>query len=337
MSEMMKALVYEGPREMNMREVPLPAITEEEVLVLVKAVGICGSELSGYVGQNSLRVPPLVMGHEFAGVIAAIGSRAGTLSIGDRVTANPLAICRSCSNCLTGRGQLCNRRSLLGAHRAGAFAQYVAVPVQNVLPLPDDVTMEEGALTEPFACGVHIARLAALGPADTLLIVGAGPIGLLTLIAARQYGVNQIVVQDINAERLEIVKDLGGVGVTGEEGLLTVQPTEGFSAAVDAVGLDVTRQLCINKVRSGGRVIFSGLHAADSVLPVNAAIRNEIMMQGAFAYTPDDFALALRWIGEGKVNLKPWMQSSPLADGRACFEKLLGNPGNVAKIMLYVD
>lgn len=336
MSKSMQALVYEGPKDMNMREVPIPEIADDEVLIRVAVAGICGSELSGYLGQNSLRVPPLIMGHEFAGTVEAVGMKVQNCEVGTRVTVNPLVICRACSDCLGGRGQLCQHRQLLGAHRPGAFAEYIVAPSHNVLPLPDHVSMDEGALTEPLACAAHIARLARMGPADTLLIVGAGPIGLLTLVAARQYGVEHIVVQDINKERLEIVEHLGGIGVGGEETLAKVQPSEGFTVAVDAVGLDVTRQLCMNKVRPGGQVILSGLHSADSVLPINLAIRNEITMKGAFAYAQEDFTLALRWLSESKVNIHPWIQHAPLADGKACFETLLGNPGKVAKIILNV-
>jgi len=332
----MKALVYEGPKTMNMRETDVPQPAEDEVLVRVATAGICGSELSGYLGHNSLRKPPLVMGHEFAGTIAAVGARVSKFSAGDRVTANPLVSCGSCADCQAGHANLCASRSLIGAGRPGAFAEYVAVPERNVYALPDHLSFEQGALAEPFACAVRIARLARIKPEDSVLIVGAGPIGLLTLIAARIHGARSVAVMDLNAERLSIVKQLGGIAIPDAQALEQSKPARGFDKAVDAVGLDATRQTCMQFARPGGRIVFSGLHAADSALPVNAAIRNELTLLGSFGYNPTDFDAAVQWLSEGLVDLKPWMESRPLEEGGECFEKLLGNPGAIAKIMLRI-
>lgn len=333
----MKALVYEGPKKMNMREVDIQQPGDYEVLIRVATAGICGSELSGYLGHNSLRKPPLIMGHEFAGTIAAVGERVSKFTAGDRVTANPLVSCGSCSDCRAGHANLCEARSLIGAGRPGAFAEYVVVPEGNLYALPDHLTFDEGALAEPLACAVRIVRLAQVSPVDSLLIVGAGPIGLLTLIAARIYGVKKVAVMDLNKERLSIVERLGGIPVADAQALEDVKPLRGFDKAIDAVGLDVTRQTCMQVTRPGGRVVFSGLHSADSALPVNTAIRNELTLLGSFGYNPIDFDAAVQWLSDGLVNLVPWIESKPLAQGGECFEKLLGNPGSIAKIMLHIE
>ncbi|TLS49146.1 galactitol-1-phosphate 5-dehydrogenase [Paenibacillus antri] len=333
----MKALVYEGPRQMNMRNVPIPEPGEDEVLVDVKRVGICGSELGGYLGHNSLRKPPLVMGHEFSGVVSKIGRRVTATKIGDRVVANPLVSCERCMDCKTGAPHLCRERQLLGAHRPGAFAERVAVPERNVHPLPDGMSFDEGAFVEPFACAIHVCRLLSLSPEDRLFIAGAGPIGLFALQAAQSYGLRDIVISDVNPERLEIARELGGIAIAGGiDAWKTEHLPGGFDAAVDAVGMEVTRNGCMTAVKSAGRVVFTGLHEADSRLPVNLAIRNEIVMRGAFAYTPYDFRLALQWIGEGKNRLLPWTVHAPLEDGGGCFEKLVAGPGKIAKILLTV-
>lgn len=335
MSVMMKALRYEGPKQMNIREVPVPELHEDEVLIEVAYAGICGSELSGYLGQNSLRVPPLTMGHEFSGRIVKLGAGASDFVIGQQVTANPLISCRSCRFCLSGKAQLCSKRQLLGAHLSGAYAKYVAVPRSNVIVLPERVSLREAALTEPLACAVHIANEAGLQPTDKLFIAGAGPIGLFTLITAKRFGVKEITVQDINPERLEIVEALGGKAVRGDSAELSNEVT--YTVLVDAVGLNVTRRLCLELAQPGGRVIFSGLHAADSNLPMNTAIRNELTLKGAFAYTPNDFETALQWISEGQFRLEEWIKVAPLAEGKACFDQLLHSPGRIAKILLSVD
>ncbi len=335
MAEKMKALVYEGPREMNLREIDPPSPGPSEVLLRVTKVGICGSELGGYLGQNSLRKPPLVMGHEFSGTVARVGEAVTRFGSGDRVTANPLVSCGRCAFCKGGAAHLCEDRRLIGAHRPGAYAEYVAVPEKNVYRLPNSLSFDEGALAEPFACAVHVCRLISASPADRMLVVGAGPIGLLVVRAARIFGLEGIVVTDLNERRLEIARDLGGVPV-GPQELEGVTPEGGFDVAVDAVGADATRRQCVELARPGGRVVFSGLHEAESPVPVNLAIRNELRLQGAFGYAPLDFELALRWLGEGKADLTPWTAHAPLGEGKAQFERLLSDPGKVAKILLEV-
>lgn len=332
----MKALIYEGPKEMNMREVPVPSPNRGEIVIRVEYSGICGSELSGYLGQNSLRIPPLIMGHEFSGTIASLGDGVSRFKRGDRVTANPLVSCGQCDECVSGHPQLCASRQLLGAHLPGSFAEYVAVAEKNVYTLPNSLSLESAAMAEPFACGIHACRLLQLDPSDRLLIVGAGPIGLFTMLAAQLFGLEQIVVMDINKERLQIVRELGGIPVPGPEELAAVRPSKGFDAALDAVGHGSTRQTCLHALRSGGRMAFSGLHSADSELPVNHIIRNEIRIVGAFAYTPRDFESALQWLADGKANLLPWTEIRPLSEGKVCFEKLLNSPGKHAKILLRI-
>jgi len=334
MPSLMKALVYENPRVMNIRQVEVPVPKEGEVLIRVERAGICGSELSGYLGHNSLRVPPLVMGHEFSGTIAAVGPQADRFQSGDRVTANPLVSCGGCSYCRNGAQQLCGRRRLLGAHLPGAYAEYVVVPEKNVYLLPDHVSFDDGALVEPFACAVRICRLLRLDPGDRLLIMGAGPIGLLVLQAARIYGLHHISVVDLNEERLAIAAELGAEVAVSVDSFAEYAAGGKFDKAVDAVGLEATRSACVQAVRAQGQVVFSGLHKADSSLPINTAIRDEIAMFGAFAYNVSDFEAALKWIVEGRIRMLPWTLHAPLEDGTACFEKLLTRPGKVAKILL---
>ncbi|WP_256975713.1 zinc-binding dehydrogenase [Paenibacillus sp. MY03] len=334
MAETMRALLYEGPRQLELRTMEIPQPGEHEVLVRVHWAGICGSELSGYLGLNSLRKPPLVMGHEFAGVIEQAGTRVEGLQSGDRVTANPLISCGICMDCYSGRANLCPKRSLVGAGRPGAFAEYAVVPAGNIHVLPESVSLDAAALAEPFACAVRIARLAALEPSDSLFIAGAGPIGLFVLRAAQRYGVQHTAVMDLNAERLGIVRAMGGIAVSCDEDLARVTPARGFDKCVDAVGIDATRQQCMGIARPGGRVVFSGLHTADSVVPVNTAIRNELTMLGSFGYNPIDFQIALKWIEESGTGLERWTVHEPLENGKACFDKLLSGPGSVAKILL---
>ncbi|BBI35467.1 zinc-dependent alcohol dehydrogenase [Cohnella abietis] len=332
---MMQALVYEGPKQLNLRNIAVPTPRKNEVLVQVERVGICGSELSGYLGESSIRTAPLVMGHEFSGRIVSVGEEVKGFSIGDRVAPNPLISCRSCRYCLSGYAQLCPDRLLLGAHIAGAFAEYVAVPESNLYILEDKVSYEEGAIAEPLACGVHACRQLKLQPTDRLLICGGGPIGLLAYLAAKQFGVDQVVIYDLNESRLAIARELGAIAVRTNEELINLMPVGGFDASIDAVGVQATRSLCVKNTRVGGKVSFIGLHEAESLLPINEIVRNEIQLIGTFAYTPLDFETALRWITEGKIAISSWTETASLSEGKACFDKLLSNSGGgVLKFML---
>jgi len=332
MAKSMAALVYEAPNQMFLRDVPIPAVQPHEVLIRVAYSGICGSELSGYLGQNSLRKPPLIMGHEFSGTIeqigAAVADRYPELTIDLPVTVNPMISCGRCVYCLHGQQHLCIHRKLMSAALPGSNAQFVAAPAASVYPLPDRMALPTAALTEPTACAVHCAELAAPRPHECGLVVGAGPIGLLTIQVLSDYGLNTIYCADLNAERLAMAESLGAVPVKIADIYGQVD------IAVDAVGVSATRRDCIGAARPGGRVVFVGLHEPDASLPINDIIRREIACYGSFCYTPPEFRHALDGLAAGRYWLhEQWTRTEPLANGTACFEELLQG-STVAKIWL---
>lgn len=340
----MKALVWEGPRQMNLREVAEPKPAADEVLIHVAFSGICGSELGGYLGHNSLRVPPLIMGHEFSGEIVALGENAkaakATLSVGQRVTVNPLISPPWSKAALKGRHNLTMPRNILGIHRPGSYAEYVTAPAANVYPLPETMSLEHAALTEPLACALRAAKLSGCTATDRVLITGLGPIGLLTLQAVKAMGVQTIFATDTDPDRIAIGQHFGVqiLNPRQDNVVKTVKEAtggEGVDMAIDAVGASATRRECLEAVTPGGKVIFTGLHDEESNIQANLLIRSEITIQGSFAYTPLDFEHAFAWLAEGRIEIDPWLQKSPLAEGGACFEQLLGKPGPVAKILLY--
>ncbi len=202
----MEALVWLGPKNMKIQQISVPVLQPGEVLIAVRVAGICGSELSGYLGQNSLRVPPLVMGHEAAGEVVECAG--GTFADGSpvhtgvRVTFNPLLHCAECDRCRAGLPHLCRQRQLVGAHRPGAFAHFVAVPASQCYPLPADLSDTFAALTEPLACSLRAVKRAQVSAGQSLLILGAGPIGLFALAAARAEGIQHVYVSDLFESRL---------------------------------------------------------------------------------------------------------------------------------------
>ena len=339
----MRTLVWEAPRTMAMREQAEPEPQADEVLVKVAYAGICGSELSGYLGHNALRVPPLVMGHEFAGELAAIGAgarlRFPALAVGQRVTVNPLTYCGVCDFCQRGLNHLCIKRKLLGAGRPGAFAEYVVAPAELVHPLPDGMTLQTGALTEPAAVGVRIGEMAGRLEGQVGLVVGGGPIGLLALQALQAQGAERVFIVELDPHRLSMGAALGGEPLNPRSANVTEvvrAATHGYGVpvAVDAVGSAVTRASCIAATRSAGTVILTGLHEETSALPVAEVIRREITLRGCFAYSPANFAEALRRLADRRLRLDPWIVEAPLAEGGQWFDRLLDEPGAVAKVLL---
>lgn len=346
-NQMMQALVWLGPREMVQRTEPMPKLAEGDVLISVGAAGICGSELSGFLGHNSLRVPPLIMGHECAGqVVQATGGTFATdeeATIGARVTFNPLVVCGTCDRCLAGRSNLCRRRQLVGAHRPGGFAQFVAVPARQCYPLPESLSLVAGSLAEPLACSIRAVALSGVQPRERLLILGAGPIGLCALAAARAQGVEQIIVSDVAPQRLEMARRWGArevVNAREQDVVVFVQERYpgGVDRVIDAVGATPVRTQAIRAVVPGGRVVLIGLHDEESVLPANYIIRQEITVTGTFAYTDDNFAQAVDLLTRGVVQPSAdWLEERPLSDGPSAFAELVDGKAKAAKIVLTVD
>lgn len=347
----MRALVWTAPEKMEMQEQPEPAPTASEVVIRVAYAGICGSELSGFLGHNALRTPPLVMGHEFSGEIVEVGRDVTSLESGDLVTANPLTYCSLCRTCRLGLTQLCPERQLVGAHRPGAFAEYVSVPAFLVHKLPQGMPLRTGALTEPVGVGVRIGALAGEVTGESALIIGAGPIGLLALQALQQAGAERIFIADLDPERLAMGGALGGItfspggqgpDATGRgpdlvEFVKDETAGEGVAVSVDAVGTGGTRGQCVAATRNAGTLILSGLHEETSPMPAAAIIRQELTVRGSFAYAAADFAQGLDRLHAGNYRLDPWIVEAPLADGGDWFHRLVHSPGNVSKVLLVPD
>jgi threonine dehydrogenase-like Zn-dependent dehydrogenase len=335
----MKALVWVAPGTMEMRDEPEPKAGPGEVVIDVAYAGICGSELGGYLGQNALRVPPLVMGHEFAGTVVERGTNlADGPAVGQAVTVNPLLACGVCDSCRRGLPHLCLKRALIGAHRPGAFADFVSVPASAIVELPANIDLRHGAIAEPVAVGVRIGVLAGDVAGRSALVLGAGPIGLVALQALKNHGADPVFIADLDAERVALSEQMGGQAVPGGDDLVAAvrAATDGVGVAVsvDAVGTAGTRDACVKATRAAGTMILSGLHEETSAFPAADVIRREIVAKGAFSYTPADFREALAAIAEDKMGLDVGMVEAPLGDGGYWFDRLVKTPGAVSKVLL---
>jgi (R,R)-butanediol dehydrogenase / meso-butanediol dehydrogenase / diacetyl reductase len=324
----MKAIVWQGPERMAIEDRPDPPDPAPgDVILRPEAVGICGSEIEGYLGHMGNRTPPLVMGHEFAGTVIAAGDGAGEW-VGRRVAVNPIESCGECRLCRTGNENICPQRTLIGIHSSGAFADLVRAPAANARELPDGVSSRVGALVEPLANGVHAVRLGLDGfDVERSVVLGAGTIGLVTLQAARLAGIPYVGVLELSEERRAQARALGADEVFGDVGE-AAEAIGGMGAdlVLDAVGAQVTRAAALELVRPGGRAVYVGLAADDTTLGFHDVVRRQVTLQGSYAYTMADYDRAHEWLISGEASLGDLPDVLPLEDGPDMFARLAKGP-----------
>jgi len=328
----MKALVYPAWDHLEVRDVPEPAPRPGEVVVRVAAVGICGSELEGFITRSPRRTPPLIMGHEFCGEIEEVGEGVSGYRPGDRVVVNSVISCGRCEACRDGQTHLCPDREVFGMKRPGGFAELCAVPVATLLPLPEKVSPVEGALVEPLANGVHALSLVAQRLPETVLVIGAGTIGLMALQVAKAMGAFRLACADTNERRLEVAHALGAEPVFNPaRGDLVAAVREftrgrGADVVVDAVGASVTRRQAVAASRPGGEVVWIGLHEDATEVSGFDVVLGERRVSGSYAVTPRDLRTAIGLFAHGKIEMAPWVKPFPLAEGARVFRELVTAP-----------
>ncbi len=331
----MKALVWEGPRQLTVRDVADARAGSGEVLIGPVAAGVCGSEVEGYLGRQANRTPPLMMGHELAGMVLAAGDGADNSWVGQLVAVNPIVSCRDCRYCAAGARNLCRRKGLIGVARPGGFAERVAVPAANLTRLPEGTDGRLGAFIEPMANGVHAARLGLAGQRDArAIVIGAGAIGLCAVQALRLLGAGQIDVLEPGARRRELSRDLGASAVHESADQLREAvgaasgprggDDDGADVVIDAVGAAATRQLAADVTRPHGKVILIGMHDDGSELAFRPIVRDEIVLSGCYAYTDEDFSCAAEWVAGGRAGPGDLTPARPLSDGPEVFALLAG-------------
>jgi threonine dehydrogenase-like Zn-dependent dehydrogenase len=333
----MQILVWEGLEQMRLRNSPEPEASPGWVVLDVEAAGICGSEISAFLGKNELRKPPLVMGHEFSGVVAKVGGGVSNDWIGKHVVVNPLVTCGTCRFCRNGDRQLCSERKIIGVDYQGGFAEQTAVPVSSCMPVTD---LLRAALIEPLACGVRAVRRSEAQLGDKVLVFGAGMIGLSAIKLLRARGVSQCIAVDMIASRLRWAKLWGAtdtIDASSESLSVVVRQLvpQGLDCVIDAVGHIQTRTQSLTMIRRGGRVILVGLHEDELGLRGNAIVRNESEILGSFAYSDDDFRRAVILAEGGQIDTSEgWLDVRPLEAGQQAFIEQSTGPAPFSKIIL---
>jgi L-iditol 2-dehydrogenase len=340
----MKTLLLSRYKHLEIADLPTPAPEPDEVLIQVAACGICGSDVHGYDGSSGRRVPPIVMGHEAAGRIAAVGKNVNGLAKGDRVTFDSTVYCGACPHCLRGNINLCDNRQVLGVscgdyRRAGAFAEYVVVPARIVYRLPDQLSFTEAAMLEAVSVALHAVAVTQMRPDDTAVVIGAGMIGLLILQSLRATGCSRVFVADLDDSRLKIAKELGATEILSSNSDLLAQVMKltngtGADVALEAVGRSETVAAAIDCVRKGGTVTLVGNISPQITLPLQKVVSRQIRLQGSCA-SSGEYPKAIELVASGAIKVKPLITAvAPLDDGPAWFERLHAGEKNLLKVVL---
>jgi L-iditol 2-dehydrogenase len=340
----MQALLLSEYKHLEIADLAEPTPGPGEVLIRVAACGICGSDVHGYDGSSGRRIPPIVMGHEAAGIVASVGAGVTAYHPGDRVTFDSTVYCGECPFCVRGDVNLCDRREVLGVscgeyRRAGAFAEFVTVPERILYRLPETMPFAEAAMLEAVSVALHAVKLSGLHGGETVLVIGAGMIGLLTLQAARVAGARRVIVADVDATRLRLAESLGadealqGSGDDLSREILR-RTAGGADAVLEAVGRQETVSAAIGSVVKGGTVVLIGNISPTVTIPLQAVVSRQLRLQGTAA-SSGEYPLAVELVSSGWIRVKPLISAvAPLGEGPRWFERLYGGEPGLMKVVL---
>ena len=327
----MKALVYKGKKTLEYCDSADPTAKDGEVLIRVESVGICGSDMHAFLGHDERRPAPLILGHEAAGTVIS-----GEMK-GKRVTVNPLVTCTECEYCLSGRDNLCPSRQIISMPpRQGAFAEFISMPPRNLVEIPDGVSFDDAALTEPLACGWHAVRIGLGALHESVVkarttVIGGGAIGLGVALCLKEAGVGSIELLENNDQRrmyLSRFKDdiltfnASGAG-TGQSDIV-----------FDCAGFSATRELAVASVKPGGVVVHIGLGDNTGNPGIRRITLQEITFIGTYTYTRSDFQETARALFDGRLGSLDWTEKAPLASGQEIFSRLLAGQVAAPKVIL---
>lgn len=339
----MRELVLTEIGRLDVREAPTPTPGPEEVLIRVTATGICGSDVHGYTGENGRRFPGQVMGHESSGTIAAIGDGVDGLAIGTAVTFNPVVVPAEDAAAYAGREQHHPGKHVIGVAAAipAAFADYVVVPQRNVVPLPDSLPIELGALIEPLAVAVHAVRRLPKESLGRVLVIGGGPIGQSVVIALRNAGAGEVIVSEMDAARRELVQRLGAETIDPADGAVADQLRDrgGLAdAALDAVGITPTLRDALTSTVLGAPICLVGMGAPQVSLDAFLISTEERALIGSFTYGSDDFIDATAIIGAEPDTYRALISREiDVADADSAFSALAAGDGTPGKVLVRFD
>lgn len=341
----MKALLLTEYKHLEVTEMPEPELGANDVLISVKACGICGSDIHGYDGSSGRRIPPLVMGHEAAGVVARVGDNVQQVSVGDRVTFDSTVYCGECHFCRRGDINLCDQRRVLGVscgdyRQHGAFAEYVLVPQHICYQLPENLAFEHAAMIEAVSIAVHAANRTPVTLGDTAVVVGSGMIGLLTIQAIRLAGCARVIAVDLDDDRLEIARQLGA-DETLNAGSCDV-PAEvvrltggrGADVVLEVVGATPTVKTAIESARKGGSVTLVGNLAPQVEVPLQSIVTRELSLFGTCG-SKGEYPACIELLQRGAIQVEPLITAkTTLEDAPGWFDRLYAGEQGAMKVIV---
>jgi L-iditol 2-dehydrogenase len=339
----MKALVYYGPQDLRLAEIADPKPAPGEALVRVISCGICGSDVHGYLGITGRRLPPMVMGHEFSGEVAAVGEGVIEVRVGDRVAPYPVIFCETCEPCRQGNVHVCLHKKALGVLDCnGAMAEYVSLPAKLLFKLAGNVSYDVGAMMEPLAVAYRAVNHAGDLTGKNVLIVGSGTIGLLAMAIVRMRNPAKIFVSDLSDIRLGVARQMGAdCAINPSTGDIADRVRNetggvGVDVAFEAVGAAPTVQQAMACLRVGGTAVWIGNSAKMINLNMQEIVTRELRVVGTFLYSFKEFGEVAELLNGGKLNLEPMISlKAPMMEkGVELFAKLAKDPGALIKVVL---
>ncbi|MBS7576084.1 MULTISPECIES: galactitol-1-phosphate 5-dehydrogenase [unclassified Enterococcus] len=340
----MKALTVTGIKEFELKEIPIPKVTPEKVLIEVAYVGICGSDLPRYF-EGGVHSFPQVLGHEFSGKIVEVGNQVTNLKVGDRVAVAPLIPDETTNGYLKGEPAMAERYSFIGSREQGAMAEFVAVPAKNVVKVPAELSLKEAAVLEPLTVAIHGIDRVNLLSGDEVVVLGAGTIGLLTLVVLRARGVGNITVVDINDHKLELAKKVGADVVVNPSKTAINEYFEKNRkprVVIETAGSSITQRQAIEIVEKRGSVVYVGTSTRDVVLPPESfekILRGELLVTGSWmSYSAPfpgyEWAAGLRYMATKLIDVRPLITGLyHIEDMAIPFEKMVEKDSKAVKLM----
>ena len=337
----MKAIIISEPGKIEIGEVSMPVVKENEALLKIKYVGICGADLASYTGNQPFTTYPRIPGHEFSAEIVEIPENDKGLKVGDIVTCNPYFNCGECYSCKRGYVNCCTDNQTMGVQRDGAFCEYVAMPVERIYA-GKGLSAEELALIEPFSISQHAVSRAEIKKTDNVLIIGAGPIGLFALLAAKQK-CNRIVVADILDNRLELAKEYGADAVVNTKETSLAEFTNeftdgnGFDVCIEACGAPETFLGCIDNAAFAGNIILIGNGKRETSFNHSVLLKKELNVHGSRNALKDDFINNIDIVASGKADVMKMVSGVyNMNNATEAFEALKNNNGTLAKLLIKI-
>lgn len=334
----MKAALYLSEKNIVVGTLEKPTPNQGEALIKVSAAGICGTDMMIFLGKHPRAKAPLAMGHEFSGVIEEINGES-TFNIGDRIVVEPTISCGKCDACLSGNSHVCIKLGLIGIDSHGGFTEYVAVPIHRLHKVPDTLSDSHAALAEPVAVGIHTVRRSNVKVGDTVLVLGAGPIGLLIALTARLAGAGKIYISDISPYRLSKAEELGFIALDGNK----VDVVEEVKSATNGIGADVVFEVAGNNItanqmvhacRTQGQIVVVSVYKQPPTVDLAAMHFRELSLTTTRCYSHSDFATAISMMASGQIDVTPLISHQISLDEVEKGFQLMTNPEESLKILI---